>query len=128
MNPRTILLVDDDADIRRIASISLERIGGFRVSLAATAEEALEGARHSPPDLVLLDVSMPGTDGPTLLAELRSHPRTRSIPVAFFTATSCGDEVARLLSLGAVAVISKPFDVLRLAERVGDILARSEID
>lgn len=128
MAPPTILLVDDDADIRRIASISLERVGGFRVSLAATADEALDHARRSPPDLVLLDVSMPGTDGPALLAELRSHPRTRSIPVAFFTATSRSDEVERLLSLGAVAVISKPFDVLRLAERVGDILARSRVD
>jgi two-component system, OmpR family, response regulator len=124
----TILLVDDDPDIRKIAALSLERIGGFRVCLAATADEALDRARRALPDLVLLDVSMPGRDGPSILAELRLDPATRAIPVVFFTATTRGEEVDRLLAMGAVAVVEKPFDVGALAGRVQDILARAGLD
>jgi DNA-binding response OmpR family regulator len=120
----TILVVDDDPDIRRIAALSLERIGGFRVSLAATAEEALEQATRAPPDLVLLDVSMPGTDGPATLAMLRALAATECVPVVFFTATSSDGEIARLCALGAIGVISKPFDLVDLPARIRDIFSR----
>jgi DNA-binding response OmpR family regulator len=126
--PRTILVVDDDPDIRRIAALSLERIGGFRVALAASAEEALEQATREPPDLLLLDVSMPGTDGTTMLAALRAHAATERVPVVFFTAASSDDEVARLTSLGAIGVVRKPFDLVDLPARIRGILARAGLD
>jgi CheY-like chemotaxis protein len=123
MSARRILLVDDDLDIRRIAALSLGRLGGFRIDLAAGGVEALEIAVRDPPDLILLDVSMPGMDGPETLRALRANPATQAIPIVFFTATSSEAEVARLCALGAVAVIPKPFDVADLPRRVRDVLA-----
>jgi CheY-like chemotaxis protein len=113
-----ILVVDDDPDIRRIAALSLERLGGFRVVLAASAEEALAQVAHEPPDLVLLDVTMPGTDGPATLAALRRIPATERVPVVFFTATASDAEVQRLRSLGAIGIVPKPFDVADLPRRL----------
>jgi two-component system OmpR family response regulator len=121
--PARILLVDDDPDIRRIAALSLGRLGGFGVVLAASGAEAIEAATNAPPDLILLDVSMPGMDGPATLLALRASPVTAGIPVAFFTATATAVEVARLCALGAVAVLPKPFEVAELPRLVRDILA-----
>jgi two-component system, OmpR family, response regulator len=123
MSARRILLVDDDPDIRQIAALSLRRIGQFQVELAASGHEALAIVAREPPDLLLLDVSMPGMDGPTTLKALREIPAASQLAVVFFTATSSAAEVARLCALGAVAVIPKPFDVAALPRRVRDILA-----
>jgi two-component system, OmpR family, response regulator len=128
MSARRILLVDDDPDIRQLAALSLRRIGQFQVELAASGREAIEIASRDPPDLVLLDVSMPGMDGPATLEELRRIPAISRVPVVFFTATSSDVEVARLCALGAVAVIPKPFDVAVLPRRVRDILGRIGLD
>jgi DNA-binding response OmpR family regulator len=128
MSARTILIVDDDPDIRRIAALFLERIGGFRVLLAATADEGLAHAAQAPPDLCLLDVSMPGTDGPALLAALRSQASTRHIPVVFLTAGPSAAETARLCALGAIGVIAKPFEPLALPARIRDMLTRAGLD
>jgi CheY-like chemotaxis protein len=125
MTVRRILLVDDDPDIRQIAELSLRRIGKFEVELAASGPEALAAAARQAPDLVLLDVSMPGMDGPATLAGLRA---TSPVPVVFFTATSSDEEVARLCALGAVAVIPKPFDVAALPRQVRDILSKIGLD
>jgi CheY-like chemotaxis protein len=128
MSARRILLVDDDPDIRQIAALSLRRIGQFDVRLASSGSEALELAAADPPDLVLLDVSMPGMDGPATLAALRAGPAASKVPVVFFTATSSEGEVARLCALGAVAVVPKPFDVAALPRLVRDILANLGLD
>jgi CheY-like chemotaxis protein len=126
-----ILVVDDDPDIRRIAALALERLGGFRVLLAASSEEALElaaghgehGKQGEAPDLVLLDVTMPGMDGPATLGALRANAATAHVPVVFFTATSNDADVARLCALGAVGVIAKPFDIAELSRRVTAFLS-----
>jgi CheY-like chemotaxis protein len=118
----TILLVDDDADIRRMAALSLERIGGFRVALASSGEEAIARALAEPPDLLLLDVSMPGMDGPATLAALRRHLPAERVPVVFFTAIANAEEVIRLRALGAVGVVGKPFDVMGLSACIDGIL------
>jgi CheY-like chemotaxis protein len=117
-----ILVVDDDPDIRRIAALALERLGGFRVILASSGAEALEVARDEQPDLVLLDVSMPGADGPETLRALRSNPATSKLPVIFFTATASQEETERLRALGAVGVVPKPFDFADLPRRVRGIM------
>jgi two-component system OmpR family response regulator len=121
----SILVVDDDPDIRRMAALSLERIGGFRVRLAAGGEEALGAVGEEAPDVVLLDVTMPGTDGPATLEALRKLPGGADIPVVFFTATSNAEEARRLVALGALGVIPKPFEVSELPRRVREILART---
>jgi two-component system OmpR family response regulator len=117
-----VLVVDDDPDIRRIARLALERPGGFQVVLAADGAEALEAMARKLPDVVLLDVSMPGTDGPATLRAMRSIAGADRIPVIFFTATSNEGEVARLRGLGAAGVVAKPFDFGDLAARVRGIL------
>ncbi len=122
--PARVLIVDDDPDIRRIAEVSLGRMGGFRVHVASCGREAIELAAQMAPDVVLLDVSMPDTDGTETLRALRSIPATARIPVVFFTAASSDAETERLLALGAVGVIAKPFDVVDLPRRLRDILSR----
>jgi CheY-like chemotaxis protein len=111
-----------------MAALALERLGGFLVTLAQDGEEALELAAKDPPDLVLLDVSMPGLDGPATLKVLRARPGTRSVPVVFFTATSSEVETDRLRALGAVAVVSKPFEVADLARRIQRIVSPRTLD
>jgi CheY-like chemotaxis protein len=128
MHGLTILVIDDDPDIRRMAALSLSRIGGFRVELASGGVEALEIAAREPPDAILLDVSMPGMDGPTTLAALRRLPLVARVPVIFFTATSSETEIDRLLSLGAAGVVDKPFDVASLPGTIRDILNKGRVD
>ena len=129
MPPWKILVVDDDPDIRRVAALALERIGGFEGLLAASAAEALAltGRATDAPDLILLDVTMPDVDGPTLLGQLRARAPTERTPVVFFTATSSDAEVERLCGLGAVAVLAKPFEIADLPRRVRDILAKTGV-
>ncbi len=111
-------MVDDDPDIRRIAALSLGRIGGFQVSLASSGEEAVAAVTQDRPQLVLLDVSMPGIDGPGTLAAIHALPGCEDLPIVFFTATSNEAEVARLRSLGAIGVVAKPFEVGELPKRI----------
>ncbi|HEV8253675.1 MAG TPA: response regulator [Vicinamibacteria bacterium] len=120
-----ILIVDDEDDIRQIASLSLTRLGGMEVEEAATGAEAVTCAERTAPDLILLDVMMPAMDGPATLAALRGNPRTARIPVVFLTAASGADEVSRLKALGAAGVVPKPFDPIELPGLVRSVLARS---
>jgi CheY-like chemotaxis protein len=111
---RKVLLVDDDADLRRLGKLSLGKIGGWEVVVAASGEAAVDLAARELPDVVLMDVSMPGMDGCAALAKLREEPKTAAIPIVFMTARALPDEVARLVALGAAGVITKPFDVMDL--------------
>ncbi len=115
---RKVLLVDDDRNIRRIGELSLGLIGGIEVTLADSGPHAVELAANDPPDVVLLDVSMPEVDGPSTLKLLHANPVTANVPIIFLTAWTQDDEVAHLLSLGAVGVIAKPFDPMTLAADV----------
>ena len=115
---RKVLLVDDEDDIRTIGQLSLARVGGWETVLAASGAEALAKAAAEKPDLILLDVMMPGMDGPTTFGQLRAQPATAATPVIFMTAKVQKQEVARYLELGAVGVIAKPFDPMALP---GDI-------
>jgi DNA-binding response OmpR family regulator len=119
---RRVLVVDDDADIRVIAELALARLGGFQVMLADSGEKALALASECVPDLILLDVSMPLLDGPATLCALRRRRATAHVPVIFFTAASSDAETSRLRGLGALGVLSKPFDMAQLARHVRSIL------
>lgn len=110
-----VLIVDDEPDIRRIARLSLSRVGGMEVLEASNGAEGLVRAKEERPDAVLLDVMMPAMDGPTTLARLREDPATAGIPVVFLTAKAIAAEVDRLKSLGAAGVLTKPFDPMTLA-------------
>ncbi len=121
-----ILCVEDDPDIRQIARLSLGTIGRLTVELCASGAEALARAPEFAPDLILLDVMMPGMDGPTTLARLRELPALAGTPVVFMTAKVQPPEVARYRALGAVDVIAKPFDPMTLAKDVKAIWARCQ--
>jgi two-component system OmpR family response regulator len=116
-----ILFVEDDPDIQVVATLALESLGGFRVLACSSGAEALSRFAELAPDLVLLDVMMPGMDGPATLEALRRLPGGSTTPVVFMTARVQAHEVSRYKALGAVEVISKPFDPMRLAEVVREI-------
>jgi two-component system OmpR family response regulator len=119
---RKILLVDDEADIRLIAEISLSHLGGWQVIQAGSGREALDLALQAQPDLILLDVMMPGMDGPTTLEKLREQEDGRATPVIFMTAKVQKTEIDRLLSLGVRGLIPKPFDPMTLPADIRNIL------
>lgn len=121
---RSVLLVDDDADIRFIAEIALGRLGGLAVRMAPSAEAARLQLEAGPlPDVLLLDVTMPLVDGPTFFRELRREPAFDTLPVIFMTARTSLEDVESYLAMGAAGVLAKPFDPMRLAKQVSEILA-----
>lgn len=118
MTPRgRLLIVDDEDDIRLIARMSLERIGGWEVVDVGSAEDAVEAARSGPLDVILLDVMMPGVDGPAALELLRPVIGSET-PVIFLTAKTQAHDRERLAALGTAGVIAKPFDPMTLADEV----------
>lgn len=118
---RNVLYVDDEPDIREVAEMSLSLVAGLSVHVCESGERALELLPQLQPDLVLLDVMMPGTDGPTTLQRMRANPAVAHVPVVFVTAKAMPEEVARFRELGAVAVIPKPFDPMQLGRQVTKI-------
>lgn len=113
-----IFYVEDEIDIRTVAKLALEAVGGFEVEVAASGEEALERVRNFAPDLLLLDVMMPGMDGPTTLRALRASSEMETVPAIFMTARALPGEVAALKAEGALGVITKPFDPMQLAAQL----------
>ena len=120
--PKHILLIDDEQDIREVVALSLETVAGWRVSSAGSGREGIELAKQAAPDAVLLDVMMPGQDGPATLRLLRSDETTARIPVIFLTAKVQSIERERLQGSGAAGFLSKPFNPLTLATEVSAIL------
>ncbi|MCC6744325.1 MAG: response regulator [Acidobacteria bacterium] len=113
-----IIILDDEPDIRYLTAIGLERFGGMTAREAASANEAIALARETRPDVILLDVFMPLEDGPAVLERLRQDPSTSDVPVIFMTANPAESDVGKLLGLGAVAVLEKPFDPVTLGDRI----------
>ena len=125
MTRRTVLVVDDDDDVREVTTFSLELIGGYQVLDADGGALAIELARRHRPDLVLLDVMMPGMDGPATFRALRADPETAHIPVVLLTAKApvgLGHEVDE----GLAGVISKPFDPRALVAEIERILQAAD--
>jgi DNA-binding response OmpR family regulator len=119
-----ILIIDDDADVRLIARLSLTRVGGMTVIEATSGVEGVRKAHDEKPDVILLDVMMPTMDGLETLTALRSQPATAMTPVIFLTAKAVGDEVERMTSLGAAGVLIKPFDPRTLSQNVRALVNR----
>ena len=122
---RKVLLVDDDEDIRVIGEMALTEVGGLTTVVAGSGEQAIALADAEQPDVILLDVMMPGMDGPTAFRRLREQPSTATIPVVFVTAKIQRHEVQRYLELGAIGVIGKPFDPMGLPTELLGIVQRA---
>lgn len=120
--PRRVMYVEDDPDIRAIAEIALQDVGGFTAALCESGTEALAVAPGFAPELVLLDVMMPGMDGRSTLRALRQLPGMAEVPVIFMTARLQRSEIREYRDLGAIGVIPKPFDPMTLSEQIAQIL------
>ena len=113
-----ILYVEDEPDIQAVAKIALEAVGGFTLKTCSTGQEAIQHAVAFNPDLLLLDVMMPGMDGPSTLEKLREMPQLAQVPAIFVTAKVQPQEVQYLKALGAIDVIAKPFDPMSLSSQI----------
>lgn len=120
-----ILYVEDEPDIQAIAQIALEAVGGFTLKVCSNGNDAISQIADFAPDLLLLDVMMPGIDGPTTLKELRKIPEFAETPAIFMTAKVQANEVSELRALGAIEVIAKPFDPMELANVIKEIWAKA---
>ncbi|MBT8119424.1 MAG: response regulator [Gammaproteobacteria bacterium] len=116
-----LLYVEDEADIREIAEFALED-EGFDIVFCESGEQALDKAGDFQPDVILLDVMMPGMDGPTTLQNLRQLDGLEDTPVIFLTAKVQPNEIKDFIALGAIDVIPKPFDPMTLADKIHDVL------
>ena len=116
-----IMLVEDEEDIRAVAELALEAVGGFTLKACHSGADALEKLDIFKPQLILLDVMMPTMDGPSTLRAIREKPGFEHTPAVFMTAKVQPDEVKGYLALGAVDVIPKPFDPMTLSDRIREI-------
>jgi CheY-like chemotaxis protein len=117
-----ILIIDDEEDIREVAALSLETVAGWNVITANSGAQGLARAIEHQPDAILLDVMMPGMDGPTTFRELRKNPVTAAIPVLLLTAKVQASDQRRFADLGVQAILFKPFDPLTLAQQISSAL------
>jgi DNA-binding response OmpR family regulator len=118
---KRILYVEDEPDIQAVAKLALESVGGFTLHVCSSGQQAIEEAEGFDPQLILLDVMMPGMDGPTTMQELREIASLATIPVIFMTAKVQTNEVAEYMDMGALDVIAKPFDPMTLSDTVRSI-------
>jgi two-component system alkaline phosphatase synthesis response regulator PhoP len=120
-----VLVVDDEAPIRLLCRVNLEA-EGMEVLEAGDGPSGLEAARRDRPDVVLLDVMMPGLDGWRVAEELLEDPETSGIPIIFLTARAELRDRARGLDLGGLDYVTKPFNPVELAPLILDVIARVE--
>ncbi len=113
-----VMYVEDEEDIRAIARISLETVGGFSVVLCESGSAAIERAPKFRPDIIIIDMMMPGMDGIETMQALKKLPQLDDIPMVFMTAKIQRSEVEYYLAAGASAVVPKPFDPLKLPDRI----------
>jgi two-component system, OmpR family, response regulator len=122
---RKVLLVEDDNHIRLIIKTSLFKLAQWQVIEARNGAEALRLADEERPDLILLDIMMPGMDGTTTFKELQKNEAVSAVPVIFMTAKVQRQEIESYIKLGARGVITKPVDPMTLPEQIIDTLNKS---
>ena len=122
-NEGRILVVDDESALRLVCRVNLDSVG-FDVLEAGDGETALSLARTETPDLILLDVMLPGLDGWEVAEKLAQLPETREIPIVFLTARSAASDELRGHAVGGVGYIAKPFDPAALSQTVTTVLRR----
>jgi diguanylate cyclase (GGDEF)-like protein len=119
-------MVEDELDIQAVAQLALEALGDFQVRMCSSGAEALKAAPGFGADLILLDVMMPGMDGPSTLLALRAMPQTATTPIIIMTAKVQPQEVAQYRALGVLDVVAKPFEPLTLAAKIKAIWQRHQ--
>jgi CheY-like chemotaxis protein len=127
LHMQRILIIDDEDDIREVASLSLEATAGWKVLTASSGAQGIEMAIFHQPDAVLMDVMMPGVDGPTTFHQMQQIPSIAHIPVLLLTAKVQGVDKRRFADLGVAAILFKPFDPLTLADQISEALGWSAV-
>jgi CheY-like chemotaxis protein len=122
MSPRHVLVVDDDDMVREITQLTLETVAGWRVRSASGGEQALALLREEKPDAVLLDVMMPGMDGPATFRAMQQDPALRDVPVVLLTAKLQVGAAQPWDGLDIAGIIAKPFDPMSLSDEVAALV------
>ncbi|HNB14083.1 MAG TPA: response regulator [Candidatus Obscuribacter sp.] len=117
-----VLIIDDEEDFRTVASSCLGLLNGAEVFEAGSGAEGIDLACQEKPDVILLDLCMPGMDGKQTLRNLRERPAASDVPVIFCTTVGMFEQFEEMKTMGALAVITKPFDPLKLYEQINTIL------
>lgn len=120
---KSILIIDDEEDVKDIAQMGLEMAGDWQVITATTGKEGLDLAESSQPEVILLDLMMPEWDGKETLKQLKANQNTATIPVILMTAKTQSAIASELTALDLAGVITKPFRPLELAEQIAQILS-----
>jgi len=123
---RSVLIIDDEDDIREVAALSLEAVAGWTVFTASSGKEGILSASELQPDAIVMDVMMPGMDGPTTFKNMQQTPAIAHIPVILLTAKVQGVDQRRFADLGVAAVLFKPFDPLLLSHQIAAALGWPE--
>jgi CheY-like chemotaxis protein len=121
---RRILIIDDEDDIREVAALALETTAGWEIVTASSGPDGIRAAANSKlvPDAILMDVMMPGMDGPTTFRQMQQNPDLAAIPVLLLTAKVQGVDQRRFAGLGVSGVLFKPFNPLTLAAQISEKL------
>ena len=119
---RRVLIIDDEDDIREVASLSLEATAGWTIYTASSGQAGIEEAIRQKPDAILMDVMMPEMDGPTTFRQMQLTPELTGTPVVLLTAKVQGVDQRRFAGLGVAGVLFKPFDPLALAAQISEVL------
>jgi CheY-like chemotaxis protein len=122
MTVKRILIIDDEPSIREVAQICLETVANWEVIIAASGLEGLVQAEAEQPDAILLDLMMPDMDGFTTLKKLQENPATANLPVILLTAKVQPKDQLHYKELGLKAAIAKPFEPLKLADEIAQVL------
>lgn len=124
---KKILYVEDEVDIQTVVAMTLEDLGGYKLKICNSGEEALKVAEEFEPDLFLLDVMIPNMSGPSILKELRKNPKFDNIPAIFISAKVQGPELVQYSKIGAIGIIRKPFDPITISNTI-NVLYQSNIE
>ena len=119
---KSILIIDDEEDVKEIAQMGLEMAADWHVITASTGKEGLQLAQHQQPEVILLDLMMPEWDGKETLKQLKANSKTNHIPVILMTAKTQSAIAPELTTLNLTGVITKPFRPLELPEQINNIL------
>jgi len=124
LNPALILIIDDNAVNLKLASLVLE-FAGYHILAAVNAGEALEVIRRTTPDLILMDIALPGMDGLALTRQLKADPATRQIGIVALTASAMKGDDLKAKAAGCDGYITKPIDTRKIAGQVAEYLVQS---
>lgn len=125
---KKILIIEDEPEIRTVVAIAVENEGEFVAVTASNGADGIRLAQAERPDVILLDLLLPGMDGCEVCRRIKADPDLRSIPVIFLSAQADYREVEKIVQAGGCATLSKPFDPLRLSSQIMEILERNRAE